>query len=80
MQDALDTAAEPNDAVAQALTDFLFAAGEGNDRDALFGDNSSPCSRTAASTRTRPRATCMRAIQKSEPVATRIWLTCSNGG
>ena len=31
----LDTAPEPNDAVAKAVTDFLFATGEENDRDAL---------------------------------------------
>lgn len=32
---ALDTAAVPNDVVTQAVTDFLFAAGQENDRDAL---------------------------------------------
>ena len=74
---ALDTAPEPNGATTQALTDFLMATGEQNDRDRW--QNMCPCTRTEATTRTRPKATCMRFIPRSVPATTSTWPTCSSG-
>ena len=73
----LDTAPEPNDAVAKTVTDFLFATGEENDRDALA--KHVPVFAYRSYDPNAPESHRVRFIPKSEQATTPIWRTCSSG-